>query len=451
MTMTDTKKGYIMTKQELLKTVKKKKVAFVRLWFTDVLGFLKSFDMPVEELPHALKDGMGFDGSSIEGFSRIEESDMVVKPDPATLQIMPWVEEEGPVARMFCNVVEPSGKPFDGDPRHVLKKNIQVAKDMGFTTFNVGPELEYFYFRNANGTEILDKGGYFDLTPQDIGQDLRRKTVLMLEKMGIEVEYWHHEVASSQHEIDLRYNEALKMADSVMTYRMVVKEVAMQQNLYATFMPKPVYGINGSGMHTHMSLFKGNRNAFYDKKDKTHLSQTAKYFTAGLLKHAREICSVCCQWVNSYKRLVPGYEAPVYVSWAQRNRSALVRVPMYKPGKEKATRIEMRNPDPACNPYLAFSVMLAAGLEGIKKKYKLPAQVTNNIYDMSEKDRKKAGIESLPDDLYDAIRITEESALVRKALGDKVFEYFIRNKKDEWNEYKKQVTKHELDRYLAIL
>ena len=440
-----------MTKQEILKVVKKRKIAFLRLWFTDVLGFLKSFDIPVQELPHALNEGMGFDGSSIEGFSRVEESDMVVKPDTSTFQIMPWDTEEGPVARMFCDVVEPSsGKPFEGDPRYVLKRNLAEARKMGYV-FNIGPELEYFYFRNAGGTEILDKGGYFDLTPMDIGQDLRRKTVLALEKMGIEVEYWHHEVASSQHEIDLRYNEALLMADNVMTYRMIVKEVAMQQNMYATFMPKPVYGINGSGMHTHMSLFKGKRNAFYNKNDKTHLSDTAKYFIAGLLKHATEICSVCCQWVNSYKRLIPGYEAPVYVSWAQRNRSALVRVPMYKPGKEMATRIELRNPDPACNPYLAFSVMLAAGLEGIRKKYKLPKQVTNNVYRMTEEERQVLGIDSLPDDLYDAIKITEKSALVKKALGDKVFEYFIRNKKDEWDEYKKQVTRHELDRYLAIL
>jgi glutamine synthetase len=439
-----------MTKQEILKKIKQKKIGFVRLWFTDVLGFLKSFDIPAEELEGALKEGMGFDGSSIEGFSRIEESDMVVKPDPATFQIIPWIKEDKPVSRMFCDVLEPSGKPFTGDPRHVLKRNLAEAKKMGFI-FNVGPELEYFYFRNVGGTEILDKGGYFDLTPMDIGQDLRRKTVLMLEKMGIDVEYWHHEVASSQHEIDLRYNDALTMADNVMTYRMVVKEVAMHHNLYATFMPKPVYGINGSGMHTHMSLFRGNKNAFYDTKDKAHLSNTAKYFVAGLLRHAREICSVCCQWVNSYKRLVPGYEAPVYVSWAQRNRSALVRVPMYKPGKEKATRIELRNPDPACNPYLAFSVMLAAGLEGIKKKYKLPKQVTNNIYEMTEKDRQKARIESLPDDLFEAIKITEKSPLVRKALGDKVFEYFIRNKKDEWNEYRRQVTKYELEKYLAIL
>ena len=439
-----------MTKQEILKIVKGKDIGFIRLWFTDVLGFLKSFDIPIEELAGALKDGMGFDGSSIEGFSRIEESDMVVKPDLTTFQIIPWIKEDKPVARIFCDVLEPSGKPFNGDPRYVLKKNLQEAKKMGFT-YNVGPELEYFYFRNVGGTEILDRGGYFDLTPMDIGQDLRRKTVLMLEKMGIEVEYWHHEVASSQHEIDLRYNDALTMADNVMTYRMTVKEVAMDNNFYATFMPKPVYGINGSGMHTHMSLFKGKKNAFFDPKDKMHLSKMAKYFIAGLLIHAREICSVCCQWVNSYKRLVPGYEAPVYVSWAQRNRSALVRVPVYKPGKEKATRIELRNPDPACNPYLAFSVMLAAGLEGIKKKYPLPPEMTSNIYEMTENERKKAGIESLPDDLFEAIKITEKSALVRKALGDKVFEYFIRNKKDEWDEYRRQVTKYELGKYLAIL
>jgi len=439
-----------MTRQEVLKIVKTKKIGFVRLWFTDVLGFLKSFDIPIEELKGALKDGMGFDGSSIEGFSRIEESDMIVKPDPSTFQILPWIKEKNPVARMFCDVLEPSGKQFAGDPRGVLKKNLLKAKKMGYT-FNIGPELEYFYFRNSGGTEILDKGGYFDLTPMDIGQDLRRQTVIMLEKMGIEVEYWHHEVASSQHEIDLRYKDALTMSDNVMTYRTVVKEVAMHSNLYATFMPKPVYGIAGSGMHTHMSLFKGSKNTFFDPKDKAHLSKTAKYFTAGLLKHATEICSVCCQWVNSYKRLVPGYEAPVYVSWAQQNRSALVRVPRYKPGKEKATRVELRNPDPACNPYLAFSVMLAAGLEGIKKKYKLPPQVTGNIYEMTESERKKAGIESLPDDLFEAIKATEHSALVREALGDKVFEYFIRNKKDEWNEYRRQVTEYELGKYLAIL
>ncbi len=439
-----------MKSQDLMKIIKGKKVGFVRLWFTDVLGFLKSFDIPVEELKGALRDGMGFDGSSIEGFSRIEESDMLVKPNIDTFQILPWIKEDKPVARMFCDVLDTAGKPFRGDPRYVLKRNLAEARRMGYA-FNVGPEPEYFYFRNKGGTQILDRGGYFDLTPMDIGQDLRRQTVVMLEKMGIEVEYWHHEVASSQHEIDLRYKDALTMADNVMTYRMVVKEVAMQSNLYATFMPKPVYGINGSGMHTHMSLFRGGKNAFFDRRGTYHLSKTAKYFMAGILKHAREICSVCCQWVNSYKRLVPGYEAPVYVSWAHKNRSALLRVPAYKPGKEKSIRIELRNPDPACNPYLAFSVMLAAGLEGIKRKYPLPEEVSDNIYAMTEQQRKKAGIESLPEDLFEAIKVTEKSSLVRKALGDKVFEFFIRNKKDEWSEYRKQITKYELNKYLAIL
>jgi len=439
-----------MTKKEILKIVKEKKIGFVRLWFTDVLGFLKSFDIQIEELEGALEEGMGFDGSSIEGFSRIEESDMVARPDPNTFQILPWIKESRPVARMFCDIFEPGGKPFSGDPRNVLKKNLAEAKKMGYD-FYVGPELEYFYFRNRGGTEILDKGGYFDLTPMDIGQDLRRQTVLMLEKIGIQVEYWHHEVANSQHEIDLRYKDALTMADNVMTYRMVVKEVAMSNNLYATFMPKPIYGINGSGMHTHMSLFRGNKNIFFDSKDQYHLSQEAKYFIAGLLKHASEICSICCQWVNSYKRLVPGYEAPVYISWAQKNRSALVRVPVYKPGKEKATRIELRNPDPSCNPYLAFSVMLAAGLEGIKKKYKLPPPVSDNVFEMSEQERKKIGIECLPDDLFEAIKITENSQLVRSALGEKVFEYFIRNKKEEWDNYRTQITTYEIEKYLPIL
>ncbi len=438
------------TKKEIIQLVKKNKIKFIRLWFTDVLGFLKDFAITVDELDKALTTGMGFDGSSIEGFARIEESDMIAKPDPDTFQILPFSTKDQKAASMFCDVLEPDGAPFAGDPRNILKRNLDEAKKLGFTFF-VGPELEYFYFRNKGGTEILDKAGYFDFAPMDIGQDLRRKTVLMLEQMGIDVEYWHHEVASSQHEIDLRYNTALVMADSVMAYRMIVKEVAVQNNLYATFMPKPVYGINGSGMHTHMSLFKGKRNSFYDPKDKTHLSKTAKYFVAGLLKHAREICSVTCQCVNSYKRLVPGYEAPVYVSWAQINRSALIRVPTFKAGKEKSARVEMRNPDPACNPYLAFSVMLKAGLEGIRKKYPLPAQVTDNIYEMTDKQREKAGIESLPDDLFEAIKLTEKSAVVKGALGDKLFEYFIRNKKEEWAEYRRQITKYELDKYLPIL
>jgi glutamine synthetase len=438
------------TKSEVMKLVKERKVRYVRLWFTDVLGFLKGFTITIDELPRAVGDGMGFDGSSIEGFARIEESDMIARPDPATFAILPWESKEQPVARMFCDIYTPSGKPFEGDPRYILKKNLARAKKMGFT-YCVGPELEYFYFNNPKNTIVLDRGGYFDLTPLDVAQSVRNETVSALEDIGIVVEYSHHEVASSQHEIDLRYTDALTMADNVMTYRLVVKEIAQQKGLHATFMPKPVFGINGSGMHTHQSLFKGATNAFFDKKDKLHLSKIAKYFIAGLLKHAPEITSVTSQWVNSYKRLVPGYEAPVYMCWAQMNRSALIRVPMYKPGKEKSTRIEYRAPDPACNPYLAFSVMLAAGLEGIEKKYALTEPANDNIYAMTEDQRQRQGIKSLPEDLLEAIKITEKSELVKKTLGEELFNFFIRNKKLEWDEYKQQVTPYEINKYLPIL
>ncbi|MDD5043962.1 MAG: glutamine synthetase family protein [Candidatus Omnitrophica bacterium] len=438
------------TKQDVLKLVKEEKVKFIRLLFTDVLGFLKGFAITVDELEGALDEGMGFDGSSIEGFARIEESDMIARPDPSTFAILPWSPKEGAVARMFCDVYTSDGKPFEGDPRFVLKRNLERAKKMGYI-YNVGPELEYFYFSNSKTPEVLDNGGYFDLTPLDVAQDLRRQTIFALEKLGIHVEYSHHEVASSQHEIDLRYSDAMSMADNVMTYRLVVKEVARQQGVYATFMPKPIFGINGSGMHVHQSLFKGEKNAFFDPGDNLHLSKIAKCYIAGLLKHAPEITAITSQWVNSYKRLVPGYEAPVYICWAQMNRSALIRVPRYKPGKEKATRIEYRSPDPACNPYLAFSVMLAAGLEGIEKNYKLVPPANDNIYHMSEEEKRKAGIESLPDDLLEATKLAEKSNIVKNALGEKIFEYFIRNKKMEWDEYKAQVTQYEVDKYLPIL
>ncbi len=437
-------------KTDIMKIVKDRRVRYVRLWFTDVLGFLKGFTITIDELPRALEDGMGFDGSSIEGFARIEESDMIARPDPATFAILPWESKEQPVARMFCDIYTPDGKPFEADPRYVLKRNLQRAKDMGYTYY-VGPELEYFYFNNPKNTIILDKGGYFDLTPLDIAQDVRNEAVSALEDLGIVVEYSHHEVASSQHEIDLRYTDALSMADNVMTYRLVVKETAQAKGLHATFMPKPIFGINGSGMHTHQSLFKAERNAFFDAKAKYHLSDVCRYFTAGLLKHAPEITAVTNQWVNSYKRLVPGYEAPVYICWAQMNRSSLIRVPMYKPGREKATRIEYRSPDPACNPYLAFSAMLAAGLAGIEGKYRLSEPANDNIYSMSEQERARSGIKSLPDDLLEAVKITEGSKLVRECLGNKLFEYFIRNKKLEWDEYKAQVTQYEVEKYLAIL
>ncbi|PIP67524.1 MAG: glutamine synthetase [Candidatus Omnitrophica bacterium CG22_combo_CG10-13_8_21_14_all_43_16] len=440
-----------MTNKDILKVVKEKNVKFIRLWFTDVLGFLKGFAISPSELEGALEEGMGFDGSSIEGFARIEESDMITKPDPDTFEILPWrTGEEYSVARMFCDIYEPSGKPFEGDPRFVLKRNLAKAKELGFT-YNVGPELEYFYFKDSKTPEPLDNGGYFDLVPLDVAQDLRRDTIFTLQALGITVEYSHHEVAPSQHEIDLRYTDALTMADNVMTYRLVVKEIARKHGVYATFMPKPIFGINGSGMHVHQSLFKGDKNAFFEKSEKYHLSNTGKAYTAGILKHAPEITAITSQWVNSYKRLVPGYEAPVYICWAQMNRSALVRIPMYKPGKEKATRIEYRSPDPSCNPYLAFSVMLAAGLEGITKKYKLSEPANDNIYHMSEEEKAKAGINSLPEDLLEAIKIAEKSKLIKECLGDKLFEYFIRNKKMEWNEYKAQVSKYEIDKYLPIL
>jgi glutamine synthetase len=433
----------------VFRTVEERGIRFIRLWFTDVLGFLKSFAITPQELEGAFAEGMGFDGSSIDGFSRIQESDMVAVPDPSTFQIIPW-RSESQVARMFCDIQNPDGTPFEGDPRFVLKRQLQRASDLGYA-FYVGPELEYFYFRNAEGTEFLDHGSYFDLTPLDVATDYRKRTVEYLESMGIPVEYVHHEVAPSQHEIDLRYTDALSMADNVMTYRLTVKEVAQEFGVYATFMPKPVFGVNGSGMHTHQSLFERDRNAFFDGTDEYHLSRVARGYIAGLLAHAPEITLVTNQWVNSYKRLVPGYEAPVYVCWARRNRSALVRVPMYKPGKESATRIEFRSPDPACNPYLAFAAMLAAGVAGIEGEYELLPEASNNIYEMTEDERRAAGIDSLPEDLHEAIRAAEGSKVLREALGDHVHEWLVRNKREEWDAYKGYVTPHELDRYLPIL
>ncbi len=439
-------------KEYVLKQVKEQNVKFIRLWFTDVLGFLKSFSILPAELEDAFDEGMGFDGSSIEGFARIEESDVIAKPDPNTFVILPWRVSDGMnVARMFCDILNPDGTPYEGDPRYVLKRNLKKAADMGYTLY-VGPELEYFYFKSSEGKpQTLDHGGYFDLTPLDAGSDLRRDTILTLEDMGIQVEYSHHEVAPSQHEIDLKYTEALNMADAAMTYRLTVKEVAMQHGVYATFMPKPVFGINGSGMHVHQSLFKGGENAFFDASDEYYLSDICKSYIAGLLRHSREISLVVAQWVNSYKRLVPGYEAPVYISWARKNRSTLVRVPMYKPGKPNATRMEYRCPDPACNPYLAFAVMLAAGLKGMEEGYKLPDPIEEDIYEMTPDERMKRGIESLPGSLGQAVHWTERSELVREALGDHIFEKFIANKKIEWDQYRMHVSDYELDKYLPIL
>ena len=441
----------IKTKDEVFEATEKYDVRFVRLWFTDILGQLKSFAIPPRELEGAFEEGMGFDGSSIKGFARIDESDMIAKPDPTTFQIVPWRPKENAVARMFCDILQPDGSPYEGDPRYILKRNLEKLKKEYSYTFYVGPELEYFYLKNGKNPEVLDEGGYFDLTTLDAASDLRRDTILTLEKMGIEVEYSHHEVAPSQHEIDLRYKDALTMADQVMTHRIVVKEIAQRHGFYATFMPKPIFGVNGSGMHTHQSLFLGDRNAFFDQDGKYHLSEVAQGYIAGLLRHAPEITAVTSQWVNSYKRLVPGYEAPVYITWARRNRSTLVRVPMYKPGKEKATRVEFRSPDPACNPYLAFSVMLAAGMAGIKNRYELPPPTEKDVYLMSAEERASKGIKSLPGSLIEAIALTEKSELVREALGDHIFSNFITSKKVEWDRYRVHVTEWEWKEYLGIL
>ncbi|HYM16257.1 MAG TPA: glutamine synthetase family protein [Dehalococcoidia bacterium] len=434
----------------VLTTCRDHDVKFIRLWFTDILGSLKSFAITVEELEQALDEGQGFDGSSIEGFARIDESDMIAMPDPGTFAILPWRPRERGVARMFCDILHPDGAPFEGDPRFVLKRQLKRAADLGYT-FYVGPELEFFYFKSSEAPEGLDKGGYFDLTPLDVASDLRRQTVLTLEEMGIGVEYSHHEVAPSQHEIDLRYTDALTMADNAMTYRLVVKEVALANGVYATFMPKPLANENGSGMHTHQSLFKGDRNAFFDAEDEYHLSPIGKSFMAGLLRHAPEFTLVTNQWVNSYKRLMPGYEAPVYITWARRNRSDLIRVPQYKPGKEVATRLEYRAPDAACNPYLAFAVMLAAGLEGIEKEYPLGAPTEENVFEVTAAERERRGIETLPGSLKEAIQAFAKSDFARRALGDHVFDSLLQNKTIEWDAYRRHVSDFEMDRYLAVL
>ena len=433
-----------------LKEARDNDVKFIRLWFADILGNLKGFAITVEELESALTRGMGFDGSAIEGFARAEEKDLYALPDPNTFAVLPWRPRENAVARMFCDIVNPDETPFEGDPRFVLRRNIERAARMGYTYY-VGPEIEYFYFKNDSSPDLLDSGGYFDQNATDLATDLRRETVLMLEELGVPVEASHHEVSPSQHEIDLRHTDAMTMADTVMTYRVVVKEIAQRNGCYATFMPKPIAGVNGSGMHIHQSLFKGGRNAFYDAEDPDRLSDTARHFIAGLLKHARAITSVTNQWVNSYKRLVPNFEAPVYVTWATVNRSDLVRLPSYKSGREESRRIEYRAPDPACNPYLAFSVMLAAGLDGIDKEYELSDPADADVFDLSEAERAERGIESLPSNLLEALRITEDSELVRNALGDSVFNSFVENKKIDWERYRSQVTDYELSQYLPTL
>jgi glutamine synthetase len=436
-------------RDDVMKLVKDKDVRFIRLWFSDIQGQLKSFAIHVDELESAFDEGMGFDGSSIKGFARIDESDMVAVPDPKTFVVLPWRPNEKTVARMFCDIYEPDGSPYKGDPRYALKRALEKMKKMGFTNFYLGPELEFFYFRSEREPEILDEGGYFDY-PLDAAEDLRRETILALEEMGIRVEYSHHEVAPSQHEIDLRYMDALEMADAVMTYRVTVKEIAKKYGVYATFMPKPIFGVNGSGMHTHQSLFIGERNAFFDANDPYHLSEVAKKYISGLLTHIREITLVLNQLVNSYKRLVPGYEAPVYICWARRNRSTLIRVPMYKPGKEKATRIELRSPDPACNPYLAFASMLIAGLKGIENNYVLPEPLELDVYHLPPEERTRLGIKELPGSLIEAIEIAEKSEVLKEAVGEHIFEQLIKSKKIEWDDYRIRVQPYEIERYLPI-
>jgi glutamine synthetase len=438
-------------RKQVLKRIQDEGVEFLLLWFTDLEGHLKSFAVTPAEIEEALNDGMGFDGSSITGFNAIEESDMVAIPDPATFQLMPWREGETKVGRMIADIVTPDGQPYEGDSRYVLRRALERMKEMGFETFNVGPELEYFLFRDDRGTETLDEGGYFAMTTLDAATELRQETVRALESMGIPIEYVHHEVGPSQHEIDMRFAPALDMADHTLTYRLIVKEIAKKAGYHATFMPKPIFGENGSGMHTHQSLFSDGRNAFFDADDRWHLSEAGKAFIAGQLRHAREIAAVFAQWVNSYKRLVPGYEAPVYAAWSQRNRSALIRIPVYKPGSEQATRAEIRCPDPACNPYLTFACLLHAGLEGIEQGYELPEPMETNLYHLTAEQRRERGITSLPETLGEAIDELAQSDLARKALGRHIFDRYIELKRKEWDEYRVQLTEWELERYLPVL
>jgi glutamine synthetase len=439
------------SRERVLAQIEEHGVEYALFWFTDLEGHLKSFAITREEIAGALNDGMGFDGSSITGFNAIEESDMVAIPDPETFVLMPRREGEAVVARMICDIVTPDGQPYEGDPRHVLRRALERMRAMGFDTFNVGPELEYFLFKDDRGTETLDEGGYFAMTTMDAATELRNETIRALRDVGIKVEYHHHEVGPSQHEIDMQFAPALEMADQTVTYRLIVKEVAKKAGFHATFMPKPLFGENGSGMHTHMSLFTEGRNAFFDGDDRWHLSDTAKAFIAGQLRHAREISAIFAQWVNSYKRLVPGYEAPVYVAWSQRNRSALVRIPLYKPGSEQATRAEIRCPDPACNPYLTFAALLHAGLEGIEKGYELPEPMETNLYHLTAEQRKARGIDALPETLGEAIDELAASELARNALGPHIFDRYVELKRKEWDEYRVQLTQWEMDRYLKVL
>ena len=423
----------------VLRTIEERNIRFVRLWFTDVLGFLKSVAIAPAELENAFDEGIGFDGSAIEGFARVTESDMLAKPDPTTFSVLPWRTESPGAARMFCDITMPDGTPSPADPRNVLRRTLDKAATMGYTCYT-HPEIEFFLFKSMPEVGVapvpVDQGGYFDHTPAVVGHDFRRQAITLLEAMGISVEFSHHEGGPGQQEIDLRDADALTTADNIMTFRHVIKEVAMDQGFHASFMPKPFTDHPGSGMHTHVSLFKGEENAFYDAKAQYNLSNVGRSFIAGILKHAPEITAITNQWVNSYKRLHGGGEAPAVINWGPSNRGALVRLPMYKPGKENSTRIEFRSPDTACNPYLAYAVMLAAGLKGVEENYVL-SDSNDPI--------------SLPTDLNEAILQMEKSTLVRETLGEHVFEYVLRNKRAEWRDYSRQVSAYELDRYLPVL
>lgn len=438
------KRAYVLSRANELD------IKFIRLWFTDILGNLKGFAIKVDDLEDAIDHGVGFDGSAIEGFARYFENDMRAFPDPSTFMLLPWRPRQNAVARMFCDIRRPQGDPFQGDPRYVLKRNLRQLAELGFT-YNVGTELEFFYLRDGEKPAPLDRSGYFDQISSQPASDLRRDTVLNLEAMSIPVKYSHHEAAPSQHEIDLQYNDALAMADNIVTARLLIKELAQSRGVYATFMPKPIAGVNGSGMHTHQSLFQGEHNAFYDPDDEHYFSVTGKRFIAGLMHHAPEITLVTNQWVNSYKRLVPGHEAPVYISWSHVNRFDLVRVPPYKSGYETSVRVEYRAPDSACNPYLAFSVMLAAGLKGIREEYPIPAPVVGSVFEMSPQRRQALNIRLLPRSLGEAIGLAEGSELLLETLGDDTYNSLIRNKEIEWEEYRATVTDFEIARYLPML
>jgi glutamine synthetase len=445
-----------MGKQEdfVLRALEERDVRFVRLWFTDVLGYLKSVAIAPAELEGAFTEGIGFDGSAIEGFARVYEADMLAKPDPSTFQILPWRGEGPSTARMFCDIVMPDGSPSYADPRFVLKRTLSKAAENGFT-FYTHPEIEFYLFKDtpAPGVEPVpvDRSGYFDHTAQSMGSDFRREAITMLEAMGISVEFSHHEGGPGQQEIDLRYADALSTADNIMTFRTVVREVALSQGIWATFMPKPFTAHPGSGMHTHVSLFEGDRNAFFEAGAEYQLSKTGRQFIAGILKHAAEITVVTNQWVNSYKRLLWGGEAPSYICWGHNNRSAMIRVPMYKPNKGQSTRMELRTVDSACNPYLAFAVMLAAGMKGIEEGYDLPREAEDDVWSLNERERKSLGIDPLPRNLTEAIAVAESSELLAETLGEHVFDFFLRNKRAEWDEYRVQVSAFERDRMLPQL